>query len=208
MADLAALKDAIIEGQQGRAVALTREAVARGLSAEVILHDGLIAGMNVIGTRFRNNEIYIPEVLVAARAMKMAMEVLNPKLGAVKGMPAGRVLLGTVQGDLHDIGRKLVGMMLNGAGFEVIDLGVDVSAEMFVEQTKKTGAQKVGMSALMTTTMPAMDKVVKALKSSGCKVKTKVGGAPVTKAYAERIGADGYGADAAAAVDIAKSLLS
>ncbi len=207
MADLSALREAITEGDQGRAVSLTREALARGVDAGAILSDGLIAGMAVMGVRFRNNEVYIPEVLVASRAMKMAMEVLDPILARTSSRPAGKVVLGTVQGDLHDIGRKLVAMMLRGAGFEVIDLGVDVSAETFVERARSTGAQIVGMSALLTTTMPAMEKVVKALKDSGCKARTMIGGAPVTQAYAERIGADAYGEDAIHAVDLAKALL-
>jgi 5-methyltetrahydrofolate--homocysteine methyltransferase len=207
MADLDALREAITEGDQGRAVLLTREALAKGLDAGIILSDGLIAGMAVMGVRFRNNEVYIPEVLVASRAMKMAMEVLDPILAKANSRPAGKVVLGTVQGDLHDIGRKLVAMMLRGAGFEVIDLGVDVSAETFVERTRSTGAQIVGMSALLTTTMPAMEKVVKALKDSGCKARTMIGGAPVTQAYADRIGADAYGENAIKAVDLAKDLL-
>ena len=207
MADLNALREAIVEGDQGRAVRLTKDALASGLDAGTILNDGLIAAMAAMGVRFRNNEVYIPEVLVASRAMKMAMEVLSPILGQSRGQPAGKVLLGTVQGDLHDIGRKLVAMMLRGAGFEVIDLGVDVSAETFVERTRNTGARLVGMSALLTTTMPAMEKVIKALRDAGCNVKTMVGGAPVTQAYADRIGADAYGEDAIQAVELAKALL-
>ena len=208
MADLTALSESIIKGDQGRAVALTKEMLAGGISPEVILRDGLMAGIGVIGIRFRNNEIYIPEVLVAAKAMKMAMEVLAPMLAEPKGSIIGKVMIGTVQGDLHDIGKKLVSIMLQGAGFEVIDLGVDVTAEAFVEHAKSTGAQIIGISALLTTTMPAMETVIKALKESGCKAKTMVGGAPITQNYANRIGADGYAADAAAAVDLAKSLLS
>jgi 5-methyltetrahydrofolate--homocysteine methyltransferase len=208
MVDLKALSESIIKGDQGKAVAMTKEALAEGLSPKSILNDGLIAGMNVIGTRFKSNEIYIPEVLIAARAMKMAMEVLAPKLAEAGVKPIARVMIGTVQGDLHDIGKNLVVMMLKGAGFEVIDLGVDVTAEKFVEHAKSTGAKVVGMSALLTTTMPAMEKVVKALKDAGCNVKTMIGGAPVTKAYADKIGADGYAADAASAVDIAKALLN
>jgi 5-methyltetrahydrofolate--homocysteine methyltransferase len=208
MADLKALSEAVIKGDQAKAVALTKGALAEGLSPKSILNDGLIDGMNIIGGRFKKNEIYIPEVLIAARAMKMAMEVLAPKLAEAGVKPLARVMVGTVQGDLHDIGKNLVVMMLKGAGFEVIDLGVDVTAEKFVEQAKSTGSKVVGMSALLTTTMPAMEKVVKALKDSGCNVKTMIGGAPVTKAYADKIGADGYAADAATAVDVAKALLN
>jgi 5-methyltetrahydrofolate--homocysteine methyltransferase len=207
MVDLKALREAITEGDQGKAVLLTKEALARGVSPRTILDEGLIAGMSMMGARFRNNEVYIPEVLVASRAMKVAMDILAPKLGEDRGEVKGKVLLGTVQGDLHDIGRKLVAMMLRGAGFEVIDLGVDVSPETFVEQARSTGAQIVAMSALLTTTMPAMEKVIKALKDARCNVKTMVGGAPITKAYAEKVGADAYGADAIVAVDVAKALL-
>ncbi len=207
MVDLGALRAAITDGDQGRAVSLTKEALAAGIDAATILNDGLIAGMAVMGVRFRNNEVYIPEVLVASRAMKMAMEVLHPVLAKTSAQPAGKVLLGTVQGDLHDIGRKLVAMMLRGSGFEVIDLGVDVSAETFVERARSTGAQIVGMSALLTTTMPAMEKVIKALKDSGCRARTMVGGAPVTQAFADKIGADAYGEDAIKAVELAKTLI-
>jgi 5-methyltetrahydrofolate--homocysteine methyltransferase len=208
MADLKVLSDSIIKGDHVKAVAITKEAIGEGMSPKNILNDGLIAGMNVIGARFKNNEVYIPEVLISARAMKMAMEVLAPKLAEAGVKPIAKVMIGTVQGDLHDIGKNLVVMMLKGAGFEVVDLGVDVTAEKFVEHAKSTGARIVGMSALLTTTMPAMEKVVKALKDSGCKVKTMIGGAPVTKSYADKIGADGYAADAATAVDVAKALLN
>jgi 5-methyltetrahydrofolate--homocysteine methyltransferase len=208
VADLKSLSEAIIKGDHGSAVTITKAALAEGMSPKVILNEGLIAGMNVVGSRFKNNEIYIPEVLIAARAMKMAMEVLAPKLAEAGVKPIARVMIGTVQGDLHDIGKNLVVMMLKGAGFEVIDLGVDVSTEKFVEQARSTGVRIVGMSALLTTTMPAMEKVVKALKDAGCNVKTMIGGAPVTQAYADKIGADGYAADAATAVDVAKALLN
>jgi len=206
MAELKALSQAIVDGDRGRAVSLTKEALAAGLDPRTILNDGLIAGMNVIGQRFRNNEVYIPEVLVASRAMKMAMEALSPPLAEAKFQAACKVVLGTVQGDLHDIGRKLVAMMLRGGGFEVIDLGVDVATETFVDSAKKSGAKIVAMSALLTTTMPAMERVIRALKDAGCDVKTMVGGAPVTKAYADRIGADAYGEDAMVAVDLAREL--
>ena len=175
---------------------------------EKILNEGLIAGMNIIGARFKKNEVYIPEVLIAARAMKMAMEFLEPKLVAAGVKPLGKCAIGTVQGDLHDIGKNLVAMMLKGAGFEVLDLGVDVSPEKFVEKAKIAGVQIVGMSALLTTTMPAMEKTIKAIKDAGMKVKVMIGGAPVTQTYADKIGANGYAADAATAVDLAKSLLN
>ncbi len=208
MADLKALSEAIIKGDQKTAVEITKAAISEKMAPEKVLADGLIAGMNVIGTRFKANEVYIPEVLIAARAMKMAMEHLEPVLVAAGVKPLGKAMIGTVQGDLHDIGKNLVVMMLKGAGFEVIDLGVDVSPDKFVAKAKETGAQVIGLSALLTTTMPAMEKTVKALKDAGIKAKTMIGGAPVTQAYSDKIGADGYSADAASAVDLAKKLLN
>jgi len=147
-------------------------------------------------------------VLIAARAMKMAMEILEPELIKAGIEPVGKLLIGTVQGDLHDIGKNLVAMMLKGAGFEVIDLGVDVGPEKFVEQIKASKVQLVGMSALLTTTMPQMERTIKALKEAGASAKVMIGGAPVTQDYADRIGADGYAPDAASAVDLAKSLVA
>lgn len=207
MADLKALSEAIINGDKDKALELTSSALAEGLSPESILNDGLIAGMNIIGERFKNNEVYIPEVLMAALAMKTAMEVLEPKLVEAGVEPIGKAAVGTVQGDLHDIGKNLVVMMLKGAGFEVIDLGVNVSAQAFVEKAKETNAKIIGMSALLTTTMPSMEKTVKAVRQAGLAVKTMIGGAPVTQAYADKIGADGYAPDAASAVDLAKALI-
>jgi len=207
MADLKALADAVIKGDQSAAVEITRAALEEGTPAKDVLDVGLIAGMDIVGARFKKNEIYIPEVLIAARAMKMAMEVLEPELVKAGVEPVGKFLIGTVQGDLHDIGKNLVAMMLKGAGFEVIDLGVDVRPERFVEQAKSAGAQLVGMSALLTTTMPGMEKTIKALKDAKVSAKIMIGGAPVTQGYADKIGAHGYAADAASAVDIAKSLV-
>ena len=174
------------------------------MAAKDILDKGLIAGMDVIGGRFKRNEVYIPEVLIAARAMKTAMEVLEPELVKAGVKPIGKFMIGTVQGDLHDIGKNLVAMMMKGAGFEVVDLGVDISPEKFVEQAKATGIKLIGMSALLTTTMPAMEKTIKAFKDAGIDAKIMIGGAPVTQGYADKIGADGYAADAATAVDVAK----
>jgi 5-methyltetrahydrofolate--homocysteine methyltransferase len=208
MADLKALADAVINGDQNTAVEITKAALEEGTAAKNVLEEGLIAGMDVVGARFKKNEVYIPEVLIAARAMKMAMEVLEPELVKAGVEPVGKLLVGTVQGDLHDIGKNLVAMMLKGAGFEVIDLGVDVGPEKFVEQVKAAGAQLVGMSALLTTTMPGMEKTVKALKDAGVSAKIMIGGAPVTQDYADKIGADGYAPDAASAVDMAKSLVA
>jgi 5-methyltetrahydrofolate--homocysteine methyltransferase len=208
MADLKALADAVIKGDQSTAAEITKSALEEGTAAKNVLEEGLIAGMDVVGARFKNNEIYIPEVLIAARAMKMAMEFLEPELIKAGVEPVGKFLIATVQGDLHDIGKNLVAMMLKGAGFEVIDLGVDVSPEKFVEQVKAKGVQLVGMSTLLTTTMPGMERTIKALKEAGVSAKIMIGGAPVTQGYADKIGADGYAADAASAVDMAKSLVA
>jgi len=208
MADLKALADAVIKGDQSAAVEITKAALEEGTPAKSVLNDGLIAGMDVIGGRFKKNEVYIPEVLIAARAMKMAMEFLEPELVKAGVKPIGKCLIGTVQGDLHDIGKNLVAMMLKGAGFEVIDLGVDVNPDKFVEEVKAQGVQVVGMSALLTTTMPGMEKAIKAIKDAGVTAKIMIGGAPVTQGYADKIGADGYAADAASAVDVAKSLVA
>jgi 5-methyltetrahydrofolate--homocysteine methyltransferase len=207
MADLQALADALIRGDRNKVVELTKQALAEGTHPRDVLNEGLIAGMNVVGRRFKANEVYVPEVLIAARAMKGGLEVLAPKLTEAGVQPIGTVVLGTVKGDLHDIGKNLVGMMLTGGGLKVVDVGTDVSPEKFVEAAKSSGAQVVAMSALLTTTMPQMTEVVKALKASGVAVKTIIGGAPVTQSFADEIGADGYAADAASAVDIAKQLL-
>ncbi len=206
MADLEALAEAVIGGDQN-AAELTRAALDEGVAPKRILEDGLIAGMNTVGERFKAGEFYIPEVLIAARAMKMAMEILEPKLVEAGVKPLGKAVLGTVKGDLHDIGKNLVMMMLKGAGFEVTDAGTDVSAEDFVAKAKESGAQIVGLSALLTTTMSMMEKTIQSIKESGLAAKVMIGGAPVTQNFADKIGADGYAPDAASAVDLAKSLL-
>lgn len=208
MADLKALADAVIRGDQDVATEMTKKALGEGMAAKKVMNEGLIAGMDVVGGRFKKNEIYIPEVLIAARAMKMAMEVLEPELAEAGVEPIGKFLIGTVQGDLHDIGKNLVAMLLKGAGFEVIDLGVDVSPEKFVEQAKATGVQLIGISALLTTTMPGMEKTIKVLNDEDVSVRVMIGGAPVTRDYADKIGAHGYAPDAASAVDLAKSLVA
>ena len=208
MADLKALANAVINGDQNTALEITKAAIEEGMAAKDVLDNGLIAGMDTVGALFKKSEIYIPEVLIAARAMKMAMEVLEPELVKAGVQPVGKLLIGTVQGDLHDIGKNLVAMMLKGAGFQVIDLGVDVGPEKFVEQVKTANAQLIGISALLTTTMPGMEKTIKALKDAGTPVKVMIGGAPVTQDYADKIGADGYAPDAASAVDLAKSLVA
>lgn len=208
MADLKALAEAIIKGDQNAAVGITKEALDEGTAAKTVLNDGLVAGMDVVGVRFKNNEFYIPEVLIAARAMKMAMEILESELAKAGVEPTGKFLIGTVQGDLHDIGKNLVAMMLKGAGFEVVDIGVDIPVEEFVERAKAESVNLIGLSALLTTTMPAMEKTIKALKDASVPAKIMIGGAPVTEDYANKIGANGYAADAASAVDLAKSLVA
>jgi 5-methyltetrahydrofolate--homocysteine methyltransferase len=207
MADLQGLSDALIRGDRNTVVDLTNKAIEEDVSPKEILNDGLVAGMNVIGERFKNNEIYVPEVLIAARAMKGGMEVLEPKLAAAGVEPVATIVLGTVKGDLHDIGKNLVGMMLTGGGLKVIDLGTDVGPEQFVQHCKEQGAQICALSALLTTTMPQMSEIIKALKAEGVNVKVIIGGAPVTQTFADDIGADGYAADAATAVDVVKTLV-
>ena len=208
MADLKALADAVIKGNQTESVRLTEEALNEGMAPKDVLDKGLIAGMNAVGVRFKANEVYIPEVLISARAMKTAMEILEPKLAAAGVDPVGTAVIGTVQGDLHDIGKNLVVMMLKGAGFKVEDAGVDVAPDVFVEKVKESGSAIIGLSALLTTTMPAMEKTIQAIKEAGIDCKVMIGGAPVTQNYADKIGADGYAADAASAVDVAKSFVN
>ena len=207
MADLKALADAVIRGDQNTAKDITASAIDEGMNPEKILKEGLIAGMNVIGVRFKANEVYVPEVLIAARAMKMAMEILEPKLAEAGVQPLGTVIIGTVQGDLHDIGKNLVIMMLKGAGFNVVDVGIDQMPEKFIAAVKEHGAQLAGLSALLTTTMPMMAKTITAFQEAGMDTKIMIGGAPITQEYADKIGAAGYAADAASAVDVAKELL-
>ncbi len=207
MADLEALAEALIKGDRDRVAALTQQALDEGTEPQAVLNDGLIAGMNVVGKRFKANEIYVPEVLIAARAMHGGMDVLKPALEAAGVKPIATVVLGTVKGDLHDIGKNLVGMMLSGGGLNVVDIGTDVPAEKFVDACKSNAAAVCAMSALLTTTMPQMTEVVQALKDAGIEVKTIIGGAPVTQDFATEIGADGYAADAASAVDVTKELI-
>jgi len=196
------------EGDDVRAAELTRQAVAEKIPARQILDEGLIAGMNVVGRLFRDHEIFLPDVLLAARAMYAGLDVLKPLLVSENVPTAGKVVIGTVQGDLHDIGKNLVGIMLRGAGFEVIDLGNDVAPEKFVETATRENAQVIGMSALLTTTMTGMQRVVELLGAKGQRgrIKTIIGGAPVTAEYAREIGADAFGFDAASAVERVKEL--
>ncbi|MDZ7374706.1 MAG: corrinoid protein [candidate division KSB1 bacterium] len=204
------LAEAIINGKAPIAEELTRRALEEGIEPARVLNEGLIAGMNVVGEKFRNNEFYVPEVLIAARAMKAGMAVLRPRLAETGVKPVAKFVIGTVKGDLHDIGKNLVAMMMEGAGFEVIDLGVDVAPEKFLEVVEKTQPQVVGLSALLTTTMLNMRGVIEALDRAGHRkrVKVIVGGAPVTQSFADEIGADGYAPDAASAVDKVKEMLN
>jgi len=208
MADLSALAESIINGKAKDAKELVQKALDAKVPVSEILNNGLIKGMSVVGEKFKNNEFYVPEVLIAARAMHGAMDILKPLLASSGVKPVGIVSIGTVKGDLHDIGKNLVVMMLEGAGFEIMDLGIDVPAEKFVESVKN-GAQVIAMSALLTTTMTAMKTTIDALKEAGVrdKVKIMIGGAPVTQNYADEIGADGYARDAASGADKAKELL-
>jgi 5-methyltetrahydrofolate--homocysteine methyltransferase len=203
------LADAVIQGEPARVADLTRAQIAAGVAPKTILDDGLIAGMTVVGDRFRVHEIFLPDVLLAAKAMYAGLDQLRPLL-VRDGVPSlGKVVIGSVKGDLHDIGKNLVGIMLKGAGFDVIDLGHDVAPETMVRTAEEQGAAVIGMSALLTTTMPVMGEVVKQLKAKGLagKVRTVVGGAPVTAAFAKEIGADAYGFDAGNAVDVVKGLV-
>ncbi|MCK4248539.1 MAG: corrinoid protein [Candidatus Omnitrophica bacterium] len=209
MADLNLIAESLMAGKADEVKDLTQAAVDEGVSIKEILEQGLISGMNVIGKKFKANEVYVPEVLIAARAMHAGMGVLEPLLAEAGIEPVGKIAVGTVKGDLHDIGKNLVVMMLKGAGFEVVDLGIDVPADKFVEAVKEQKVQVLAMSALLTTTMPAMKEGIDALNAAGARadVKVMIGGAPVTQNYADEITADGYAPDAASAVDTAKELL-
>ena len=209
MADLQALADAVIRGNRDETAKLTQAAIDEGVPVKDIINDGLIAGMSVVGEKFKNNELYVPEVLIAARAMHAGMDLIKPLLAESGVESKGVVAIGTVKGDLHDIGKNLVAMMLEGGGYEVIDLGVDVPPEKFVEVVNEKGAQIVALSALLTTTMPSMKDTIDSLKEAGVrdKIKVMIGGAPVTQNYADEIGADGYAPDAASAVDKANELI-
>ena len=209
MADFRAIADAVKAGRAKVVKTLVNEALAEGANPEALLYEGLVVGMNELGIMFKNNEVYVPEVLIAARAMKAGTEILKPLLAAANVQSLGKVAIGTVKGDLHDIGKNLVGMMLEGAGFTVIDLGVDVSPEQYVDAVANQGAQIVGMSALLTTTMPSIKDGIEALKAAGLrdKVRVMIGGAPVTQSFADEVGADGYSSDAASAADLAKELI-
>jgi 5-methyltetrahydrofolate--homocysteine methyltransferase len=209
MADLEGISKALQKGDAGKVEELVKQALEEHILPKEILDNGLIKGMGIIGEKFKKNEVYVPEVLIAARAMHAGMDVLRPRLVETGVKNIGKVAIGTVQGDLHDIGKNLVKMMLEGAGFEVIDLGADVSAGKFIEAVKKHQPDIVGMSALLTTTMINMAEVITSLEAAGLrdKVKIMIGGAPVTQNYADQIGADSYAPDAASAADTAKGFV-
>jgi len=209
MVNLKEIADNLIKGNAPGVKELIKKALDEGVEVEKILNEGLVAGMDVVGKKFQANEFYVPEMLIAARAMKAGMEIIKPILIQEDVKSKGTVVLGTAKGDLHDIGKNLVGMMLEGAGFEVIDMGVDVAPEKFIQTAKEKKAHLIGVSALLTTTMVGMKDVIKALKEAGLdgKVKVMIGGAPLTQSYADEIEADGYAPDAASAVDEAKKLL-
>jgi 5-methyltetrahydrofolate--homocysteine methyltransferase len=201
--------EAVVAGDQAATDRLVLQALEAGIAAEAVLGEGLIAAMTEVGARFECGEYFVPDMLVSARAMKAGMERLRPYLVARDVKPIGKVVIGTVQGDLHDIGKNLVAVMLEGAGFQVIDLGVDVRAERFVQTAREKGADLVALSALLTTTMASMQGVVDALKKAGLhgRVKVLVGGAAITQAFAEQIGADGFAPDAAMAASRARQLI-
>jgi corrinoid protein of di/trimethylamine methyltransferase len=197
--------------QQGRAKnvkELVQKALDEGIDAKTVLDEGLLAGMSVIGAKFKNNEVYVPEVLIAARAMNAGTEILKPLLASSGVKAVGKVVLGTVKGDLHDIGKNLVRMMMEGKGLEVVDIGIDVPSEKFINTAKETGAQIIACSALLTTTMNEMKSVVEAAKEAGIRdqITIMVGGAPVTDSFCKSIGADIYTSDAASAADAAASV--
>ncbi len=207
MADLAALTAAVEAGNRTAAVAETQAAIDEGIDPKTIL-DAMTAAMDVVGRKFQEGELYVPEMLIAARAMKAGTEILEPLLAAAGVVPEFRAVVGTVEGDLHDIGKNLVGMMWKGGGIEVIDLGVNVAPAAFVAAAREHDAHLIGVSALLTTTMPNMRGVVEAVRAANLSTKVVIGGAPITPEFAEQIGADGYAPDAGSAVDLARGLLA
>jgi 5-methyltetrahydrofolate--homocysteine methyltransferase len=195
------MQEALIDGRKAEVEALVDQALAAGLPAGTILNEGLIPGMERLGVKFKANEVFIPEVLVAARAMNAGLAKLEPHLAKAGVKPRGVVVIGTVKGDLHDIGKNLVAMMLRGNGYKIVDLGVDVAADRYLEAAKANGAGVIALSALLTTTMVQMKTVVEAVEKAGLKIPVVIGGAPVTRDYADQIRAHGYAPDAASAVE-------
>ncbi len=210
MAEIHEISEFLQKGRAKNVKALVQEAIDEGKDPKEILNDGLLAGMMVIGEKFKNNEVFVPEVLVAARALNAGLAILEPKLIEVGNEPVGKVVIGTVKGDLHDIGKNLVAMMMKGVGFEVIDVGVDVEPAAFIDKAEETGANIIAMSALLTTTMPSMQAVIDELSSRGLRDKyiVMVGGAPVNQSFADQIGADYYTPDAATAAEVAREAVS
>ncbi len=210
MQDLKQLYDAVLNGNAKVAKSVTEQALAEGVDPQKLVTGYMIPAMDEVGRRFEKNEYFVPELLISARAMKAALELIRPLLTARGDKPVGRVAIGTVKGDLHDIGKNLVASLLEGGGFEVIDLGVNVTPEKFIETVNAKQANIVAMSALLTTTMPAMKTTIDALKQAGVrdKVKVLIGGAPITQKYAEEIGADGYSESAVGAVALAKKAVA
>jgi len=209
MVELANITESLIKGDEAAVIRLVQSALAEGAKPAEILNRGLIEGMNVVGEKMENGDVFIPEVLLSARCMTAGVNILRPLLGAGEVGLAGKIVIGTVKGDLHDIGKSLVRLMLESVGFEITDLGVDVAPEKFVQAVKEKKANLVAMSALLTTTMPVMRLTIEAIKESGLRdrVKVMIGGAPVTSKFAKDIGADGYAPDAGSATKLAKSLL-
>ena len=210
MAEIHEISEFLQKGRAKNVKALVQEAIDEGKDPKEILNDGLLAGMMVIGEKFKNNEVFVPEVLVAARALNAGLAILEPKLIEVGNEPVGKVVIGTVKGDIHDIGKNLVAMMMKGVGFEVIDVGVDVEPAAFIDKAEETGANIIAMSALLTTTMPSMQAVIDELSSRGLRDKyiVMVGGAPVNQSFADQIGADYYTPDAATAAEVAREAVS
>jgi corrinoid protein of di/trimethylamine methyltransferase len=210
MVDLKQLHDAVLDGDQKTAVAVTKAAIEEGADPVAMIQQAMVPAMDEVGRRFENEEYFVPELLLSARAMKGSLELLRPLLAERGAEPAGRVVIGTVKGDLHDIGKNLVASLLEGGGFEVVDLGADVSPEKFIEAVQASGATIVALSALLTVTMPSMKKTIEALEAAGVRsrVKVMVGGAPVTGEFAKEIGADGFSENASAAVQLARRLVA
>lgn len=208
MSDLQKLSESVVKGDRKSAVALTQQLVAAKMAPLDIVEKGLVPGMSVVGEKFKKNEVFVPEMLIAARAMKECMAILEPLLVQAGIKPKYTAIVGTVQGDLHDIGKNLVAMMWKGANFGVVDLGTNVTPDKFAAAAKEHNAHVVGLSALLTTTMPAMKTTIEALKKQGVQSKVVIGGAPITAEFAKEIGADGFAPDAASAVDIVKQLLA
>lgn len=210
MDKLKQISEAVVKLKWDEIAALTNEALEAGVTPLDILKQGLVPGMSVVGTKFRSGEFFLPEVMLSAKTMKTALKILLPILSQQGTEFMDRVAIGTVAGDIHDIGKNIVISMLQGSGFEVIDLGIDIPTERFVEVVRDNDLQILGISALLTSTIPAVEEIIKALEKTGLRQKVKViiGGAPVTQAYADQVGADGYGADAVAAVELARALVS